>query len=39
MVEAQARPYTYADLEAFPEDHRYRYEIIDGDPVVTPSPG
>jgi len=39
MVEAQARPYTYKDLEAFPEDHRYRYEIIDGDLVVSPSPG
>jgi Uma2 family endonuclease len=29
--------WTYADLCTFPED-RYRYEILDGELVVTPSP-
>lgn len=29
--------YTYADLEAFPEDH-FRREIIDGELFVSPSP-
>ena len=31
------RPFTYADLEAMPNDSN-RYEIIDGTLVVTPSP-
>jgi Uma2 family endonuclease len=30
--------YTYADLEAFPEGDGKRYEIIDGELLVTPSP-
>jgi Uma2 family endonuclease len=30
--------YTYADLEAFPEGDGKRYEIIDGELFVTPSP-
>ena len=32
------RPFTYADLEAMPDDG-HRYEIVDGVLVVTPSPG
>lgn len=32
-----ARQYTYADLEAIPEDNKIR-EIIDGELFVTPSP-
>src|SRR5438094_9918734 len=31
------RRYTYADLEAFPDDNKRR-EIIDGDLIVTASP-
>lgn len=34
---ADGSRYTYADLEAFPEDH-FRREIIDGELFVTPSP-
>lgn len=34
-----SRPFTYADLEAMPEDTRGRYEIVDGTLVVSPSPG
>lgn len=30
--------YTYEDLQTFPEGDGYRYEIIDGDLLVTPSP-
>jgi Uma2 family endonuclease len=30
--------YTYADLETFPEGDGKRYEIIDGELFVTPSP-
>jgi Uma2 family endonuclease len=32
-----AEPYTYADLQAMPDDH-YRRELIDGQLLVTPSP-
>jgi len=32
------RPWTYADLVALPED-QLRHELIDGEHVVTPSPG
>ncbi len=30
--------YTYEDLQAFPEGDGKRYEIIDGDLLVTPAP-
>jgi len=30
--------YNYADLQTFPEGDGKRYEIIDGDLLVTPSP-
>ena len=30
--------YTYDDLQTFPEGDGKRYEIIDGDLLVTPSP-
>jgi Uma2 family endonuclease len=33
-----SRPWTYADLVALPED-QLRHELIDGEHVVTPSPG
>jgi Uma2 family endonuclease len=32
------RPWTYADLVALPDD-QLRHELIDGEHVVTPSPG
>jgi Uma2 family endonuclease len=32
------RPWTYADLVALPED-QLRHELVDGEHVVTPSPG
>ncbi|MBO0811686.1 MAG: hypothetical protein J2P23_06525 [Microlunatus sp.] len=32
-----ARPFSYAELELMPDDGR-RYEIIDADPDVSPSP-
>jgi len=32
------RPWTYADLAAIPDD-LLRHELIDGEHVVTPSPG
>ena len=37
-VAAARRGWTYRDLVALPED-RLRHELIDGDHVVTPSPG
>src|SRR5271156_2767475 len=30
--------YTYKDLEELPEDPRLRYEILDGDLVLSPAP-
>ncbi len=38
MSELPQVRYTYADLEAFPEGDGKRYEIIDGELFVTPSP-
>jgi Uma2 family endonuclease len=33
-----ARPFTVADLEGMPDDGR-RYELIDGELLVSPAPG
>jgi Uma2 family endonuclease len=38
MSRTAARRYTYADLQQFPEGEGKRYEIIDGELFVTPSP-
>jgi Uma2 family endonuclease len=38
MAGTEARRYTYADLQQFPEGEGTRYEIIDGELFVTPSP-
>lgn len=38
MSRTAARRYTYADLQQFPEGEGNRYEIIDGELFVTPSP-
>ena len=36
-AEEPIRPLTYHDLETYPEDSRLRYEIINGELVVTPA--
>lgn len=38
MSDAMSRPFTVADLEAMPDDGR-RYELIDGELLVSPAPG
>jgi Uma2 family endonuclease len=36
-VSPQGRPLTWADLETFPDDG-YRYELVDGALLMSPSP-
>src|SRR6266496_3222769 len=38
MTMSVGRPFSVADLEAMPDDGR-RYELIDGELLVTPAPG
>nr|HRJ44320.1 hypothetical protein [Caldilineaceae bacterium] len=33
-----AKRYRLADVSAFPTENGYRYEIIDGELIVTPAP-
>lgn len=37
-ISREARTFTYADLEALPEDSEHRYELSYGALVVTPAP-
>jgi Uma2 family endonuclease len=37
MAKAKVSQLTYADLQALPDDHK-RYELIDGELLVSPSP-
>jgi hypothetical protein len=40
LLRAQApAPFTVADLEALPVNDGYRYELVDGTLIVSPSPG
>jgi hypothetical protein len=38
MTGPVSRPFTVADLEEMPDDGR-RYELIDGELLVSPAPG
>ncbi|NUT53068.1 MAG: Uma2 family endonuclease [Saccharothrix sp.] len=38
MVERESGPYTVEDLEGMPDDGR-RYELVDGELLVSPAPG